>query len=150
MVWKPHVTVAAVVEREGTFLMVEESCNGRVVINQPAGHLDEGERLLAAVQREALEETAWRIRPTALTGIYQWQSSHNHKTYLRFCFAAECLGHEAQRNLDDGILRAMWLTRSELEARVSSLRSPMVLRCVEDYLLGTRYPLDLLTHFESD
>jgi len=150
MVWKPHVTVAAVVERDGAFLMVEEFCNGRVVINQPAGHLDEGESLLSAVQRETLEETAWRVRPTALTGIYQWQSPRNQKTYLRFCFAAEYLGHDPQRSLDEGILQAMWLTRDELVARVDSLRSPMVMQCIEDYLAGLRYPLNLLSAIAPD
>ncbi|HHH36694.1 MAG TPA: NUDIX hydrolase [Gammaproteobacteria bacterium] len=145
MAWQPHITVASVVERDGRFLLVEETCGGRVVINQPAGHLEAGESLMEAVIRETLEETACHIRPTALTGIYQWRSPHD-KTYLRFCFAAECVAEEAGRPLDDGIFHVLWLTSEELRRRRENLRSPMVLRCIDDYLAGRRFPLDAIEH----
>ena len=145
MTWEPHLTVASIVERDGRFLIVEELCSGRVVINQPAGHLEEGESLMEAVVRETLEETACRIRPTALTGIYHWRSPHN-KTYVRFCFAAECLEQEVTRRLDDGIFHVLWLTRDEVQRRGENLRSPMVLQCIDDYLAGRRHPLELINN----
>jgi len=145
MTWEPHLTVASIVEHDGRFLLVEETCSGRVVINQPAGHLEEGESLLDAVVRETLEETACRIRPTAFTGAYQWRSPHN-KTYVRFCFSAECLEQEVTQQLDAGIFHVLWLTRDELQRRHENLRSPMVLQCVDDYLAGRRYPLEVISH----
>lgn len=145
MTWEPHLTVASIVERDGRFLIVEELCSGRVVINQPAGHLEEGESLMEAVVRETLEETACRIRPTALTGIYHWRSPHN-KTYVRFCFAAECLEQEVTPRLDDGIFHVLWLTRDEVQRRGENLRSPMVLQCIDDYLAGRRHPLELINN----
>ncbi len=144
MVWQPHITVASVVERDGRFLLVEETCGGRVVINQPAGHLEAGESLVEAVIRETLEETAWRIRPTALTGVYHWRSPHD-KTYLRFCFTAECEAEESGRSLDDGIFQVLWLTPEELKRRRENLRSPMVTQCIEDYLAGRRLPLEVIS-----
>lgn len=143
--WTPHVTVAALVEREGRFLMIEESCNGRIVINQPAGHLEEGESLEEAVVRETLEETAWSVRPEAITGLYQWHNPQSGKTYLRVCFVAGCL-EKHDRKLDNGILRAMWLTRDEILLRERQLRTPMVMQCLDDYLAGKRFPLDFLQH----
>ena len=148
MTWQPHITVASVVEHEGRFLLVEETCGGRVVINQPAGHLEPGESLLDAVVRETLEETACRIRPTDLTGIYQWRSAHD-KTYLRFCFAAQCLEQDLAQPLDDGIFNVLWLHRDEVVRRRENLRSPMVLRCIDDYLAGRRYPLALIDQLQS-
>lgn len=146
MKWKPHLTVASIVEHDGRFLLVEETCKGRVVINQPAGHLEEGETLVDAVVRETLEETACHITPNALSGIYQWRSPHN-KTYMRFCFVADCLEQEVlNQQLDDGIFHVLWLTRDELQRRRENLRSPMVLRCVDDYLAGSRYPLEMISH----
>lgn len=147
MTWQPHITVASVVEREGRFLLVEEICSGRVVINQPAGHLEPGESLLDAVVRETLEETGWHIETSYLVGVYQWRSPHD-KTYLRFCFAARCLEQEVTRQLDDGIFQVLWLTRDELARRKESLRSPMVVRCIDDYLAGRRYPLETINHME--
>lgn len=144
MVWKPHLTVAAVLERDGRFLLVEERVRGREVINQPAGHLDEGESLLEAVARETLEETRWRMEPTALVGVYQRRNPSNGDTFIRVCFTGRLLGERADAALDDGILRTLWLTRAELARENGRLRSPMVLRCVEDYLAGRRYPLELL------
>lgn len=144
MIWKPNVTVAAVVERQGRFLIVEEDADGKRVYNQPAGHLDESEGLIEAVIRETLEETAWHFEPTALVGVYRWKNTHNGITYLRVCFTGACHDEEVGRPLDEGIVQAVWLSRDELEALDSRLRSPLVLRCVDDYLVGRSYPLDLL------
>jgi 8-oxo-dGTP pyrophosphatase MutT (NUDIX family) len=147
-IWKPHVTVAALVEREGRFLLVEEHTADGVRLNQPAGHLDEGESLLAACVREALEETAHQVQVDALVGIYQWPRPAGDITYLRFAFACTALGEEAGRMLDEGIIGAVWLTPAELAAQSARWRSPLVMQCVEDYLAGRRYPLDLIRHYE--
>jgi ADP-ribose pyrophosphatase YjhB (NUDIX family) len=149
MVWTPRVTVAAVVEREGRFLVVEEEAEGRVVINQPAGHLEEGEDLVAAVRREVLEETGWRFDPDGLLGVYLYRRSHPARTYLRVCFHGRVTAQEPGRTLAAEIQRVGWLSRAELSARESELRSPMVLRAVDDYLGGTRFPLDLLVWMED-
>ncbi len=148
MLWKPHVTVAAVVERDNRFLIVEEISDGRLVYNQPAGHLDEGESLIMAVARETLEETAWSFIPEALIGIYRWHNPGNNRTYLRVCFAGHCTSHNPHQALDTGIVRAAWLTRAELSTS-GQLRSPMVLRCIDDYLAGLRYPLSLLNDLDA-
>lgn len=145
MTWKPHVTVAAIAEKDGHFLMVEENAAAGRVYNQPAGHLDDGEGLLDAVVRETLEETAWHFRPEALTGIYRWRNADSSRTYLRVCFTGQCIHHEQGRPLDPDIVRALWLTADELRADAGRLRSPLVLRSLDDYLAGKRYPLDLLT-----
>jgi len=114
------------------------------VLNQPAGHLDEGESLLEAVVRETLEETAWRIEPQALLGVYRWQYPARQLTYLRFAFIARALEHEPERKLDHGIVRALWLTADEIRAARSRHRSPQVERCLEDYLSGQHFPLAIL------
>lgn len=147
MIWKPHVTVAAVVERDGKFLLVEEETDDGIRFNQPAGHLECRESLLAAVSREVLEETAYHFVPRALVGIYNWRNEARDLTYLRFTFAGEVGAHEAERRLDDGIIAAHWLSASEIRAREQQHRSPMIQRCVDDWLAGKRYPLDLLTHY---
>jgi 8-oxo-dGTP pyrophosphatase MutT (NUDIX family) len=144
MIWKPNVTVAAMVEREGKFLIVEELADGQIVYNQPAGHLDPGESLIDAAIRETMEETAWQFRPEALVGIYQWTSPKNNITYIRFCFRGQCLRHYPDRPLDTEIQRALWLSRDELLAKGDQIRSPMVLRVIDDYLAGKSYPLDVL------
>lgn len=141
MIWTPNVTVAAIVERDGRFLLVEEEADGALVLNQPAGHLDEGESLLEAVVRETLEETAWHFVPEALVGVYRWPHPAKGITYLRFAFAGQLLRHEPQRALDHGIVRVLWLTRAEAARQVHRHRSPQVLRCIDDYLAGERYPL---------
>ncbi|HUO81858.1 MAG TPA: NUDIX hydrolase [Gammaproteobacteria bacterium] len=150
MVWKPDVTVAAVIEREGRFLLVEERVSGRVVFNQPAGHVEDGETLRDAVIRETLEETAWHFEPDALIGIYLWKSRARKRSFLRIAFSGACHAREAQQPLDEGILRAVWLSREQLAAQHGRLRSPMVLRCIDDYLSGARYPQDLLTHLDIE
>ena len=142
---KPHLTVAAVVENAGRFLMVEEEADGRVVYNQPAGHLDDGETLAQGVARETLEETAWHFQPEAIVGIYRWSSSTNGITYVRVCFSGRCHVYEPDRTLDSGIRRALWLTRAEVSALGDQLRSPMVLLCIDDYLAGKTYSLSLIT-----
>jgi 8-oxo-dGTP pyrophosphatase MutT (NUDIX family) len=138
-----------VVERDGRFLMVEEEVDGAVVYNQPAGHLDDGESLLAAVARETREETGWQFEPQWLVGLYRWRSPAAGTTFLRVCFAGHCLHHDATRPLDEGILAAPWLSREELLREPARLRSPMVLRCIDDYLAQRRYPLDLLVDLED-
>jgi 8-oxo-dGTP pyrophosphatase MutT (NUDIX family) len=147
-VWKPNVTVAAVVERDGHFLLVEEETDDGLRFNQPAGHLDEGESLLAACAREALEETAWNFTPTALVGVYQWQRPQGDITYLRFAFCGELGAHEAGRVLDSGILRAVWMTPDEIRASADRHRSPLVWQCVSDWLAGRRFPLELIRHYD--
>jgi 8-oxo-dGTP pyrophosphatase MutT (NUDIX family) len=144
MVWKPNVTVAAVVERDGCFLLVEEEAEGLLVLNQPAGHLDEGESLLDAVVRETLEETAWHVAPEALLGVYRWQHPDKAITYLRFNFIGRAVKQEPERKLDHGIVRVLWLTPDAVRRECHRHRSPQVQRCIDDYLAGQRYPLDLI------
>ena len=143
------MTVAAVVERDGRFLMVEEETDDGVRFNQPAGHLDQGESLVQAAAREALEETAHRFRPDFLVGIYQWPRPVGDITYLRFAFGGELVGFDPERELDSGILRAVWMSLDELRATRERHRSPLILQCCEDYLLGRRYPLELIRHYDG-
>lgn len=148
MIWKPNVTVAAVVQRDGKFLLVEEETEAGLAFNQPAGHLEEGESLVDAVVREALEETAYHFKPTHLVGIYNWKHPAKDVTYLRFAFAGELRGWEAERKLDEGIVGPRWLTLDEVKATQTRHRSPLILRCIEDHLAGKCYPLDLLVHYD--
>ena len=147
-VWKPNVTVAALIEREGRFLLVEEETEGGLRFNQPAGHLDERESLVAACARETLEETAWGFTPTALVGIYQWQRPQGDITYLRFAFSGELGAYEEGRELDTGIRGAVWMTPDEIRATTERHRSPLVWQCVADYQAGRRFPLELLRHYD--
>ena len=147
MVWKPNVTVAAVIEQDGKFLMVEEETAEGIRFNQPAGHWEADETLAQGAVRETLEETAYHFTPEWLLGIYRWHHPGKDITYLRFAFAGKVHGHEPRRQLDSGILRAVWLSQEEIRATAERHRSPLVLKCVEDYLAGTRYPLELVTHF---
>ena len=146
MIWKPNVTVAAVIERQGRFLLIEERASRRLVLNQPAGHLEPDESLTAAVVRETLEETAYRFVPQALLGVYRWP--HRNIVYLRFAFIGKVTRRDAKRELDHGIVRALWMTPQEVRASTSRHRSPLVARCVDDYLAGKRYPLELLAHYD--
>ena len=144
MIWKPHTTVAAIVEKDGKYLMVEEDIEGDIVYNQPAGHLDPNEDLIEAVIRETQEETAWLFKPEALVGIYLWEQPHKDRTFLRFAFCGECSNHQADQKLDDGILNALWMSKDEL-LQSKKLRSPMVIKNIEDYQAGIRYPLEMLS-----
>ncbi|GAA5783778.1 NUDIX hydrolase [Chitiniphilus shinanonensis] len=148
--WKPNATVAAVIERDGRFLLVEERILGQRKLNQPAGHIEHGESIVAACVRETLEETAHHIRPDALVGVYQWSPPERPElTYLRFTFSGEVIGHAPERVLDDGIEAAVWLTRDEIVERAAEHRSPLLLACIDDYLSGRRYPLDLLRDLDT-
>ena len=142
---RPVVTVATIVMRDDAFLIVEEETRAGVRLNQPAGHLEAGETLVAAAVRETLEETGHRIAPTALVGIYRWQAADTGATFIRFAFAGEVVAHDAARALDTGILRVLWLGYDELAARRATHRSPLVMRCVDDYRAGSRRPLDHIT-----
>ena len=146
MVWKPNVTVAAVLERDGRYLLVEEETEYGICYNQPAGHLECGESLIDAVIRETLEETAYTLQPQYLVGIYNYRNEARDVTYLRFAFGGQIIAHDPGRALDDGILAAHWLTLDEIRARQAQHRSPLVLLCLEDWLAGRRYPLELLRH----
>lgn len=143
-IWKPNVVVAAVAERGGKFLLVEEEVGGRVVINQPAGHWDPGETLLQACVRETLEETAYAFKPTALLGVFPLPTGEGDKTYLRFAFSGEVGAHDSTRSLDVGILRALWLSVEQVRACRAAHRTPLVMECIERYLAGTRYPLEVI------
>ena len=146
--WKPSVTVAAIIEREGRYLLVEEHTPEGLRLNNPAGHLDPGESPQQAVAREALEETAHRFTPTALVGVYlsrfQRPATGEDITYLRFAYCGELGAFEPDRSLDEGIVRTLWMTPDEVRASVDRHRSPLVLRCIEDHLTGQRYPLELV------
>ena len=143
--WKPAATVAAVLERDGRFLFVEEMIDGRRVLNQPAGHLEPEESLIEACRREVLEETAHRFEPTALVGIYRWIYAPRNVTFLRFCFRGRVEGRE-DRPLDRQIIALHWLTREELVARRADHRSPLVQRCVDDFVAGREFPLEVFSH----
>lgn len=148
MSWAPYVTVAAVIERAGRFLVVEEQSAGRRVYNQPAGHLDDGESLIDAVIRETLEETGWHFAPTALVGVYRWKHPHTGDTFLRFCFTGTA-ERQDERALDPDILATHWMTAEELGADPERLRSPLVMRCIADYRRGARHSLALYADVAS-
>jgi 8-oxo-dGTP pyrophosphatase MutT (NUDIX family) len=148
MSWKPHVTVAAVAELQGRFLLVQERDAGKRVLNQPAGHLEDGESLLAAVRREVLEETAWQFEPQAIVGIYRWRHPQNGITFVRFTFAGTLLMHDSGRSLDPDIEQVIWLGAAGIRRQQDSLRSPLVLRSVDDYLAGSSWPLEILADLE--
>ena len=147
-IWKPNVTVAALIEDRGRFLLVEEHTSAGLMLNQPAGHLEEGESLVEACAREAMEETAHPFTPRELVGIYQWRRPDGEVTYLRFAFAGEAGEQIAGRALDEGIVRAVWMTPDEIEASRHRHRSPLVSACVQDWLAGIRLPLSVLRHFD--
>ncbi|AIZ33206.1 NUDIX hydrolase [Pseudomonas sp. K1(2024)] len=144
MAWQPHITVATIVEQEGTFLFVEELKAGKHVLNQPAGHLEANETLAQAALRETLEETAWEVELTGVVGIYLYTAPSNGVTYQRICFAARPVHHHRERALDSDITRALWLTRAQLLADSERWRSELVPRCLDDYLAGPLHSLALL------
>lgn len=145
-IWKPHVTVAAIAERDDKYLLVEElNSLGENVINQPAGHLDEGESLIEACVRETLEETGWAFKPEALVGIYRWISPRDGETFLRYSFSGQLTEQVSPEPLDSSILRSRWLSREQLDDPAIELRSILVTHCIDDYLAGKRYPLALMS-----
>ena len=144
--WLPHIVAAAIVERDGKFLLVEEHTAEGLRLNQPAGHWERGETLIEAVRREALEETAHHVEPLALLGCYSTHYPQRDITYLRFAYVCAVTGFDAGRALDHGIVRAVWLTPEELAIHPTPHRSPLVMRCVQDYLTGRSFPLDFVSH----
>ena len=147
ILWNPNVTVAAVIERDGRFLLVEEETSDGLRLNNPAGHLDCGETPEQACTRETLEETAYRFTPSALVGIYlsrQCTGAGGDTTYLRFAFCGTLGDCDPHRKLDTGIVRTLWLTADEIRASAARHRSPQLVQCMDDYLVGTRYPLALI------
>ena len=146
--WKPNVTVAAIVEHEGRFLLVEEETTDGLKLNNPAGHLDPGESPMAACIREVLEETAYDFEPQALVGVYLNRFTKTRTgddmTYLRFAFAGRLGAHHSWRALDSGIVRTLWMTPDEIRASRERHRSPLLLHCLENYLAGQRFPLHLI------
>jgi 8-oxo-dGTP pyrophosphatase MutT (NUDIX family) len=147
MLWLPHSSVATIVEQDGRFLMVEERDGEQVVFNQPAGHLDEGETLFTAAVRETLEETGWDVELTAFIGLYHYPAP-NGVTYIRHCFAATPIKHYPERPLDTPILAMHWLKADTILSPSFAARSPIVSRCLRDYLSGARYPLSLIYHHQ--
>ncbi|MCB5186357.1 NUDIX hydrolase [Methylobacillus gramineus] len=146
MIWKPNTTVAAIVEHNGLFLLVEEETAEGIRLNQPAGHVEKGESLLEAVVRETREESAYRFTPQHLLGIYHWRHPLKDITYLRFAFIGKVDDHRPTQALDDGILRTLWLSPEEIRASHAQHRSPQVLTCIEHYLAGQHFPLNVITH----
>lgn len=148
MIWKPNVTVAAVVERDGKYLLVEEQTSHGILFNQPAGHLEPAESIVQGAIRETLEETGYLFVPQAVLGIYRWHSPSDDITFLRFAFTGEVIDHDPDQALDAGILRADWFTMDDIRAVTYSHRSPLVMRCIEDHLAGKRYPLEIFAHLD--
>jgi 8-oxo-dGTP pyrophosphatase MutT (NUDIX family) len=146
--WKPNVTVAAVIERDGRFLLVEEETTDGLKLNNPAGHLDPGESPITACAREVLEETAFDFEPLHIIGVYLNRFTKTRTgddiTYLRFAFAGNLGTHHAWRALDEGIVRTVWMTAEEIRACPERHRSPLLLQCLADYLAGQRYPVSLV------
>lgn len=143
-IWAPHLTVAAVIERDGRFLLVEENSDGQIVFNQPAGHVEENESLIEAVIRETLEESGRHFRPEAIVGLYRWRSPVNQVTYLRVAYTGECSPRDRDISLDQDIITTHWLGYADLMQNTSMHRSPLLMRCIDDYLAGQRLPLDLI------
>lgn len=153
--WTPHATVATIVEKDGKYLLVEErrlineQGDYGVVYNQPAGHVDKGEAIVAAAVRETLEETRWQVEVKHLVGIYIFTAPANGITYHRYCFAAQAINHLAENQLDDGIIDAKWFSWEEIQ-QLNNLRSPLVKQCFQDHIDGKQYPLDLIYEHATD
>ena len=151
MTWKPHLTVAAVIQKDNRFLLVEEEVrDGSIVINQPAGHVELGETIVQAVVRETLEETGYDFLPEALVGAYHWYSKAIDYTCIRFTFTGRLIDHHPTSSLDKEIIRTLWYSKEQLSAESMRHRSPLVATCVEDYLNGRRYPLEFIHTIFSD
>ncbi len=144
-IWKPHVTVASICERNNRFLLVKELINGNERYNQPAGHLEPGETLEQAVIRETLEETSYQFTPTAFLGVYRFVINNDPlNTHIRFSYIGQA-GENTQQPLDEGIISVHWMSLDEIHETITSHRSPMVLRCVEDYIQKISYPLEVMS-----
>ncbi len=148
--WIPHVTVATIVEKDRKFLMVEEDLHDKQLINQPAGHLDEGETLVNAAIRETLEETAWQVKIDHLIEFAQWTSPNSDTHFLRACFAGTAIKHFPGQKLDDGIIRALWMSRDEVEQNSHRLRSPLVLEHIDHYIAGKKFDLNFFSYYDKE
>lgn len=142
-IWTPHATVACIVEKDGQYLMVEEFSHGQTVFNQPAGHVDENESIFDAALRETLEETAWSVELTGLVGLYTYTAPQNGVCYHRYCFSANAIQHTSN-SLDTDIIAAHWLSYEEIASKTERLRSPLVLKCIDDSRSRTPAPLDFI------
>ncbi len=145
----PHLTVAAVIEQDGEYLLVEEHSGDRVVFNQPAGHVEINESLLDAIKRETAEETGYLFTPQSIVGIYLLEAE-NGITYCRFCFCGSVVEPEQIITLDKEIIQPHWLSRDEIINKGAQIRSPLVLKSIDDYLNGQRYPLEMLLYLSRD
>jgi len=147
MIWKPHLTVASVIERENKYLLVEEHTDNGIAFNQPAGHVENGESIFSAIKREVNEETAWQFEPEAIIAIQLWRKNPEYPSFLRVCFSGKVHSHNAEQKLDDDIITTHWLSREQIAKKKQQLRSPLVLKSVDAYLSGERYPLSLLKSY---
>lgn len=148
MLWRPNVTVAAVIQHDNKFLLVEEQTDEGLKLNQPAGHLEPGESLIDGAIRETMEETAYQFIPQQLLGVYRWHKPGSDIAYLRFAFVGQAGTHDSERRLDAGIARVLWLSADEIRESLPRHRSPLVARCIEDYLGGKGFPLNMITDCE--
>ena len=144
MTWKPHFTVAAIIEEDGKYLLVEEWVDGQKVLNQPAGHLEPNESILDAVVRETKEETATLFQPSNVIGLYRWKLESKNRTYIRVSFSGKIIQRLENQALDADIIRTVWLSYDEILQQSKQLRSPLVLECINDYREGKRFSLELL------
>jgi 8-oxo-dGTP pyrophosphatase MutT (NUDIX family) len=149
MIWRPDLAAAAIVQRDNRFLIVEERIRNALVFNQPAGHVDDGESIVDAVVRETLEETAWHFVPRELLGVYLWRNPENGHSILRVAIIGEVTRHEPQRKLDEPVVAAHWLDRDTLLSQPQKLRSPLVMRCIDDFLAGKRHDLAALSYLAA-
>ncbi len=148
MIWKPNVTVAAIVENEGRYLLVEEQTSNGILFNQPAGHLEPDESIIQGAIRETLEETGYTFVPQWVLGIYRWHSHADNTVFLRFAFTGTVAGHDPGRALDAGILSAGWFAVDEIRKMTYCHRSPLVMRCIDDHLAGKHFPLEIFIHYD--
>ena len=148
MTWTPHATVATIVEKDGKLLLVEERSHGKTVFNQPAGHIEQGEKIQIAALRETLEETGWEVELSAFIGLYTYTAPQNGVCYYRFCFAAKAI-KQLSKELDEDIIAAHWLSLDEVRTLGEQLRSPLVLKCFEDYYEKPHLSLDTIFEFED-
>jgi 8-oxo-dGTP pyrophosphatase MutT (NUDIX family) len=149
MIWRPDLAAAAIIQRNDRFLIVEERIRGKLLLNQPAGHVDDGESIVDAVVRETLEETAWHFVPRALLGIYLWRNPQSGQSILRVAITGEVTSHEPGRQLDEPVVAAHWMERAALVAQAHRLRSPLVMRCIDDFLAGHRHDLSALNYLTA-